>query len=763
MRKLFFIYCFLSGFLFSINKVDAQNLMPVGEWQSHFNYLSGVEVEEADNKVFFASENGFFYLDKEDNSYRYLSTNSGLSDFKITSMVALPDNSGVIIGYDNANLDILQENTISNYSRLKDEINREDKRIYHLLPVNNLLYISTGFGVVVLNLDNFLIEENYFNVGPEGSRIQAFGATVFRDSVWLATQKGILAASLDPSVNRQDFTNWYLFTIQDGIISNTPFVDIATFNNRIYTVASNGDIYEYDQFWSPSTFTVPEPVQNISVSGNALFMGYDGGFGTFDGTNFSTNTNGFFDVSDVSSIGNKTWVADNEAGLIEIDAQTLYRSPESLPLTTPFNLVYSEGTMHALAGGFSRNGTSFSILTGLSRYEDRIWSTFSENPLPQFIPVDQSADWVDAEVIGDLTIVASFQSGLHIIDIDNNSSTLDAGSPGTSLQYSQEEPLKTKISALAKDGNGQIWLANFDSSVPLHKWDGREEWQGFNLITSGSRYLIDVRTSPFNNVWLKLSDRSGGGLLAFDPENLVERRVSTQDDNGALPSNFITDYQFDLDGILWITTDEGVVYLDDPTRALAQNSDGLFFAVEAIIPVFEGQFLFRNTRVNCIAIDGGNRKWMGTENGAWLFDEDINELVDHYTTENSPLPDNNVIDIEVNNQSGEVFISTEKGVVSFQSDAIEEEDNLDELKIYPNPVRPGYTGLITIDGLIRDALIKITDISGNLVYETYSNGGRATWNGKTANGQQVGNGIYLVLVATNDGSQKIAGKIAIVN
>jgi flagellar hook assembly protein FlgD len=88
---------------------------------------------------------------------------------------------------------------------------------------------------------------------------------------------------------------------------------------------------------------------------------------------------------------------------------------------------------------------------------------------------------------------------------------------------------------------------------------------------------------------------------------------------------------------------------------------------------------------------------------------------------------------------------------------------LDELKIYPNPVRPGYTGLITIDGLIRDALIKITDISGNLVYETYSNGGRATWNGKTANGQQVGNGIYLVLVATNDGSQKIAGKIAIVN
>lgn len=739
----------------------AQELISVGQWRSHYNYYSGKCVASADNKIFYASENGFFYLDLEDNSYQYLSHSSGLSDYSITCLTALPDNSGVYIGYDDGNLDVFSNGTITNYSSLKDDVNQDDKQIYHMLPYDGNLYISTGFGTVVLNTDTYLVKESLFQIGPEAQRIQSYSAAIFHDSLFIATQYGIITTSLDDDINRQDYTNWYNYNSTDDGIPSETFKSIVVFQDSLYALSSSNNIYQYNSSWSEADWDIERAVNKLIVSNNQLILAQSNGYSIFDGSNISPYSDGLYDVSDALIINNDTYIADAQAGLIQKNSSLQYLTPESLPITSPFKLVYANEMMHSLSGGFSRAGSAQEISTGMSRFEAGYWTSFSENDLPQYSLVSPSEDWTDLVVTGGKTIISSFNNGLVLIDETNNSSFIDAGTSGTTLQYATTGQNITRISAIEKDDEGNIWMNNYGSSIPLHKWDGENDWEGYTFNDSDARYAIDLKISPQSNIWMSIGSGGGNGMMAYDPVNNIERRITTEDDYGELPSNVVTDYEFDIDGILWITTESGVAYIANPSQALAKSSEGLFYSVSAILPIYDGQYLFRNKVVNCIAIDGGNRKWIGTQNGVWLFDEDVTELLKNFTTDNSALPDNDILDIEINELTGEIFFTTSKGLVSFRSEARTSSDRISDISIYPNPIRRGYSGVITIDGLVRDTLVKITDISGNLVYETYSNGGRATWDGLTTSGIEASNGVYLVMASNSDGSQKIIGKIAI--
>jgi hypothetical protein len=206
----------------------------------------------------------------------------------------------------------------------------------------------------------------------------------------------------------------------------------------------------------------------------------------------------------------------------------------------------------------------------------------------------------------------------------------------------------------------------------------------------------------------------------------------------------------DRDGLIWIGTELGVCYFFTPSE-------------DAVRPIFENRFLLRDDKVTAIAIDGGNRKWMGTERGVWLFDPTCETLIYNFTTENSPLLSNVIKDIEINPETGEVFFATARGIVSFRSDATESGSAFKTVKIFPNPVTSTFTGNVGISGLATDAVVKITDISGKLVWETRANGGTATWNVKDYNGRRAATGIYIVFAATEDGSESAVGKIAVVN
>lgn len=185
--------------------------------------------------------------------------------------------------------------------------------------------------------------------------------------------------------------------------------------------------------------------------------------------------------------------------------------------------------------------------------------------------------------------------------------------------------------------------------------------------------------------------------------------------------------------------------------------------MNAVYPVFENRVLLKDEHITAIAVDPGNRKWIGTKKGIWLFSESGDALFSFFNTENSPLPSNYITAIGIDGSSGMVYIGTDKGMVSYRGTSTKGEDTHQNVKIFPNPVRPGYSGLVSFSGLVVDAIVKITDVSGKLVYETRAYGGTATWNAADYNGVRAVTGIYLIFSGNDDGSETFIGKLAIVN
>jgi len=255
-------------------------------------------------------------------------------------------------------------------------------------------------------------------------------------------------------------------------------------------------------------------------------------------------------------------------------------------------------------------------------------------------------------------------------------------------------------------------------------------------------------------VWI-LPHPSFSGIIGYNPQTDMTRYFTTS--NGNLPSANVTDLEIDISGQVWIATENGLVFLPFTFGVLEDNS------VDALEPIFGNRVLFEGEKISAIEVDAANRKWIATNNGLWLFEDDGDELIYNFNTENSPLPSNNILDIKTNPVSGEVFIATAKGLVSFRSDAVEGKIFHQSVKIFPNPVAPGYSGLVGITGLAQDANLKITDVSGKLVREINAAGGGASWDVADYNGIRVQTGIYLIFSSNNDGTETFVGKMAVVN
>ena len=214
----------------------------------------------------------------------------------------------------------------------------------------------------------------------------------------------------------------------------------------------------------------------------------------------------------------------------------------------------------------------------------------------------------------------------------------------------------------------------------------------------------------------------------------------------------------DLDGDIWVGTDQGIVVYYYPENVF-EDSD--FHAQRIILTIGDvTQYLLNTEMITAIAIDGANRKWLGTKSsGVYLVSENGTEEIHHFTEGNSPLLSNQINDIGINHETGEIFFATDKGLISYRGSATMGSDEFRDVYVYPNPVRENYDGDITIRGLVSDVNVKITDISGNIVYETTAEGGQATWNGKNFSGSRVSTGIYLVFCSNDDGSKTYITKL----
>ena len=290
------------------------------------------------------------------------------------------------------------------------------------------------------------------------------------------------------------------------------------------------------------------------------------------------------------------------------------------------------------------------------------------------------------------------------------------------------------------------------------------EWAGFTPPVTLLENAVAQIVSDDENNQLWIQSPKGNGLLVYHYGNNI---LSAADDRwklfkqgagiGNLPSNNVLSLAKDRDNTIWIGTDDGI--------GIIQCTDNPFSNCDAILPVIQQDqfagFLFKGQQIQSIAVDGANRKWIGTQNGAWLISADGKNIIHHFTISNSPLLSNDVKKIGIDPQTGEVYFATFNGLCSYRATATSATQQFENVLVFPNPVPPQYNGQIAIRGLTENAIIKITELNGRLVHQTRSLGGQAVWNGLDYNGRKIASGIYLVLVRDDKGRENIATKIII--
>ena len=355
-----------------------------------------------------------------------------------------------------------------------------------------------------------------------------------------------------------------------------------------------------------------------------------------------------------------------------------------------------------------------------------------------------------------------------MFEFNNNKLTDIYNSSNSTIQSPPDFPDMFRIGGLVFDRYNNLWMTNSHAqkAISIKSPDGSWNSLEFPGINSDNIILEDIIITQNNHKWLIVD---GEGIFVFDEKNTFTdpnddeyKKFSIIDENNQTITNEVYSVTEDIRGNIWAGTDKGVVVYYNPENVFSGNN---FFAHRPIISKNDDiAYLLEKEKITSIVIDGANRKWIGTENaGVSLISEDGTEEIYNFTSENSPLISNYITSIVIDNKTGEVFLGTDKGIMSYKSNATKADDNFKNVYVYPNPIRNNFEGEITISGLLYETNIKISDIEGNILYETTSNGGQATWNGKNSNGKRVSTGVYLVFCSSKDGKKSHVTKLLFIN
>lgn len=736
----YFKYLVIIGSLQLSIMLYAQDI-PIGEWRMHVSYNSVHSLSYTPSKIYAASSNGVMILDKSDNSLSAITKLNGLSSTDITQVAADQLRQQVLITYSDGDVDIIKNNEIINFNRLKNSTTIVgSKRINHISIFGNFAYLSTDFGVVVFDLSKLEIKETFRDLGLAGQSIKVFQSTFYNDSIFLATEKGVLAGDLND--NLLDFSNWRRYNT--GTFSGA-IQSITTFNNKVFVAVNGVEIYEYSNgIWAAEPYLLNKTYKNLIGGSSFLTITEGNNLWTVNTSNNITAVTSDKLVSPVIAYedGNgKFWVGDGRNGLVSNYGGSFEAYLPSGPsfsggLRLKYRLHGKSDVMYALSGGFNSSYAPVQNNNYLNYFSAGLWVSETSYTNENLTDVDF--------LTPSKVCLSSYGNGLQIINesgskefFNNTNSTLT----------------NNKVVAIESADN-VLWVAEYGSAKPLHKFNPADNsWTAFSLPY---QYPTEIKVDYLGNVWMVQNPSLGGGVVVFSEAANQYAYLSDASGAGGLPSRSVYSIAEDRDGQMWVGTSIGVAYFPDPSRVF---STGL----NAVKPIFENRFLLRDEKVTAIEVDGGNRKWMGTERGVWLFDPFGESQVYNFNTLNSPLLSDKIVDVEINKQSGEVFFMTQAGIASFRSDASISKSTFQNVKIFPNPVTANFNGQVGISGLSTDAYIKITDIAGRLIWQSQANGGTAVWNVRDYNGNRASTGIYLVISTSVNGGDSVIGKIAVID
>ncbi|NRD19031.1 ABC transporter substrate-binding protein [Winogradskyella eckloniae] len=795
MRKIIFnVFVLLFSFSTACYSQDFEAL-----WQGHFSYNSIIDVVSGEDKIFAAGENAVFEYNTLTNEINTITTVDGLSGESITTIYYSEAYQYLIIGYETGLIELYTENDDDAVLTIVDILEKQNitpanKRINHFYEHNGLIYISTDYGVSIYDLQGLEFGDTYF-LGNGGAQITVNQVAIANDEIFVACldENGIKKAALS-NPNLIDFQQW------ETVITGNYYY-ISTLDNSVYSVRSNGAVYEIDGTIVNTLFTLPTLPVDTDVAASHLMFSMPNSSVVYDINLQLVNTfqpNAVFNTSFTATtiVDDEVFIGTEDFGVLKTGLHTASIYTEIKPNGPLYNNVFRINSdaqaVWVTFGDYSASINPFPLRSrGLSYLRNEAWVSIPYDSLFQAKNLSEIS-------VNPFNTSQVFISAVHtgLIELNNFEPTdlYDHTNSGLESLFAPTDPtaISVRITDTQFDRDGLLWTVSSRIDSPLKSYNpSTGNWQSYSftsLIEDGfddEDGFFEVEIDNNGTKWIGSYDN---GLIAFNESvsNNPLRNINTAAQNVQPFTRFIS-LAIDNNNQLWVGTTNGLRVLyntsgfyDDPNPTLSQ-----------VIILEDGiaKELLESQIITDIEVDGSNNKWISTvDSGVFYFTPDGQTTVYHFTKDNSPLPSNTVNDVSIDENNGIVYIATDKGLLGFKAGGTKVQETLEDAYVYPNPVRPEYNILglndltdinkgIKVSGLTDSVNIKITDIEGNLVAEAQSNinlrssnnsynfaidGGTAIWNGKNMANSVVRTGVYLILISDLESFETKVLKVLIV-
>lgn len=746
-------YLFLSFTLFSFSQ---QKL-----WKGYFSYNEITDVCISPSKVYSSTKNSVFNKDVASN---ILTTFTSVNDVKPDEITAIfqTSNNHTLIGNKNGLIILIKPDgsTLNKVDIITDvPVPANAKKINDFYEFNGKVYVSTQYGISVIKLSNFEIESNFY-IGSAGEFIDVLQTTVFNGEIFAVTRtQGIKKATLNNPF-LYDFSQWSVFNA--GFWSS-----IVTFNNQLVAMNADGFTYRFNgntaQQFSQQAFSgLKLRTDNVylTITNRSQILVYNQSFTLL--ANLFTIPNFPDSFTCAITKNDKLFIGTSTKGLFEttIVNPTVFTniSPNGPIEDFAFKVTKTTNDLWLTHGRYDRTYTP--------DYKSQGISVFNKNNGWNKIPT--------SELQGALSLAAIAENPRNLSEVfvaSGHSGMLKFTNKTNAFLFNQTNFLESvgwvpgfisvRINGMKYDKDGNLWVTNALVNRGLRVLKNNNTWQSFDLSSVvQSPEFIHYGNIDIDKNSTKWVASYGRGVIAFN-EKYNNKFIVINEENGNLPNNDVRCLAVDNKNQLWIGTFKGLRILNSVDRFISETE-----LSTTNIVIQEGdlaQELFYQQVIQDIKVDGSNNKWVSiADAGIFQVSPNGQTTLRRFTKENSPLPSNNVLDIEIDEVSGEVFFATDKGLVSYLGTSTKGDDNLENVYAYPNPVRPGYTGTVKISGLMDKVNLKITDIEGNLVFETTSSGGTVEWDTTAFGKYKVASGVYMVFVTSADAAETTVKKIMVV-
>ena len=751
-------------------------------WEDFYSYNNVKDFIKVDNVIYALVDNAIFTFDETTSETKKLSSIQGLSGETTSSIYYNKTFKRLVIGYENGLVEVIDENGAITISSDIVSFNQTGlKNINHISEFGNTLYLSTPFAIVEYDIEKLEFGDTFF-IGNNSTSLMINKTLVFNQKIYAVTEDGVFVADVNSAL-LIDFKSW-----KQSFFGRN-FSNITSFNNQIF-VSENNKLYQFNDVVLSEIKNFSETIVALNSTNTFLSIAFSKSAIVLDS---SYNQVSVFNSSTAFNFTLNTFLFDNDTAYLATDQfgvlKTSLAQPNSFEEIHPagplsnnvFSIDVLNNNLWVVFGGYNSFYGSLFTKQGFSHFNGTGWINTKYNPdFPvtdlNYVTIDPNFDnKVYISSLGATTDLNSVSTGgLLVVENDEIKTFYNhLNSTIEDVELSNPNNVSIRVTGSKIDSKGNLWVASISFNDELKKLSSSGQWSSVDLsalkTVPNQLGLSEIAIDNSNSIWM---GTRRNGVYVYNENGNRKRALIATPNLGDLPDTDVLTVAVDKSNRVWLGTRSGMVVFRNAANVF--DADVLNAEPVVIEENGVGERLLGDQRINTINIDGADNKWFGTDSGGVLYTNPSGQkTIANFSKENSPLPSNRILKIRVDKSNGKVYFATDKGIVAYNSNVATFGDVLGDVYAYPNPALIQHE-TITIDGrngthLPKGTNVKILDVAGNLVYETNVvegqelQGGKVVWNKKNLAGKKVASGVYIVLLANDDGSETTTTKLAIVN